>query len=295
MLVIFLNDASITALSSAEIWYDHPVAVVGAATLTVRDLVTKMQATQQASRQRERDQLELERQLKIQQLEAQHQQLEADKHLKLQQLEAQRQREREQLELECQQRDADRQARQQEQLLDELRRRELETREQAERSAAEACAHAERLAALEEYQLQTVQTQPPVVNNYSHRSMSPSQNTLVPAANSDMTSQCETATTYGYTEPPIAVLVDTSEPATQLNSSTTNTVVASPLHQSTAPPCTTYLSATILQPASVTTSHVPPHMQVAADVQTHNNSQLAESSSYTGGRQTLSLQRLQLL
>ena len=55
MLVIFLNDASITALSSADIWYDRPVAVVGAATLTMRDLVTEMQATQQASRQRERE------------------------------------------------------------------------------------------------------------------------------------------------------------------------------------------------------------------------------------------------
>ena len=221
--------------------------------------------------------------------------METDKHL------AQRHREREQLELERQQHDADRQARQQEQLLDELRRRELETREQAEHSAAEARTHTEWLTALEvyaalaDYQLQTVQTQPPVVNNYSHSNMSPSQNT-VPTTNCDMTSQCETATTPGYTEPPIAVLVDTSEPATQLNSSTTNTVVASPLHQSTVPPCKTYLSATILQPAPVTTSHVPSHMQVTADVHTHTITlSLLRALLTQGSRQTLSLQLLKLL
>ena len=136
-----------------------------------------------------------------------------------------------------------------------------------------------------EYQLQTVQTQPPVVNNNSHSNMSPAQNTLVPTTNSDITPQCDTANTPGYTEPPTAVLVDTTEPATQLNNSTINSVVTSPVHLTSVPPYTAHLSATILQPAPATT-YVPSHMQVTADVHTHNNSQLAESSSYTGGTQT---------
>jgi len=202
-------------------------------------------------------------------------------------MELERQRQQQQLELQRQQLDANRQIKQQEQLLQEIKRRE----DQAERREAKARANAERLAALEvraalaEFQLQTRHTSPSSAQHYNNTTPAPNTHTPNPASVNVTTPQSEAAILRSYTEPPTAVLIDTSDLATQSHPRQEN-IVAPISTNINVPTCTAYLSAPV-SPAAPIPSLTVPSLTTSAETCNTIQPQLssAEGNSLTGDNQ----------
>ena len=156
-----------------------------------------------------------------------------------------------------------------------------------------ARANAERLAALEvraalaEFQLQTGHTSPPSAQPYNNTTPAPNTHTLNPASVNVTTPQSEAAISLGYTEPPTAVLIDTSDLATQSHSRQEN--VVTPISSNiNVPTCTAYLSAPISPAAPIATLTVP---SLTTSSETCNTIQpqlsSAEGNSLTGGQSSM--------
>jgi len=264
----------------------------------------RQSASSHASHDSAKSEFMLELVTKIQVAQKAQQQLEADTQREREQLDAERQRERERIEAQKQrdrdQLEAEKQLKSQQQLLEEFRRREdqAERREaanriQAEQREAEARVNGERLAALEvraalaEFQLQTCLTQSPSVQPYNNTTPAPNTHALDPASVNATTPQSEAAISLGYTEPPTAVLIDTSDLATQSHPRQGNDE-ASISTSINVPTCTAYLSAPISPAAPITTLRVP-SLTTSAETSNTIQPQLssAEGNSLTGGQSSM--------